>query len=316
MRFVRSCVAGLVIGLVLVLGATGCRKAPTPDETSGASPSRSSSPASPASGLGALEPGQPSAGLLEAVKTVDLRDPKRAPRLAARLRELSASFTEPRALAVMHRALAQSDKAEAAAIGCEILGRAPLEPAAGSEADMAGRESLVEASLLAVANAKAACPHVASYLGKDPCRPFFRCNAQGPLTGREPSLQDEPVCTQAALDDAVKKELARADADVLAGDSGSRPALFAFASLLAQDKVPEPFTKAHVRRRYALMQPKSPSCENGGIEPGTPCHCEEATIRDQTCRHVDPGAIRVGLCRFFVDDAKKTLSGVTASLAP
>lgn len=305
-------VAGLagLAGIVTMSGTLGCRKTPPPSGT-GIDASVSASDT-----LSALEPGKPSAGLLEAVKVADLRDPKRAPRLAARLRELAPVLTEPRALAAMERALAVSDKVEAAAIGCEILGRAPLEPSAGPDVDMAGREALVEASLLAVANAKTACPHVASYLGKDPCRPFFRCNAEGPLTGRESSLQDEPLCASASLDEAVKKELARPTAEIVAADSGTRPALFAFASLVAQAKLPEPFLKAHLRRRYALTQPKSPSCENGGIEPGTPCHCEEATIRDQTCRNVEPGAIHVGLCRFHVDDGKKTLSQVTASLAP
>lgn len=309
MLLVRS-VRPLAVGLAAMSCILGCRK-PAPPNDTGLDAS-----VSPSDALSALEPGKPSAGLLDAVKAADLHDPKRASRLAARLRELAPALPSPRALAVMERALAQSDKAEAAAIGCEILGRGPLEPSADPGVDMAGREALVEASLLAVANAKTACPHVASYLGKDSCRPFFRCNADGPLTGRESSLQDEPLCTSAALDDAVKKELARPVADIVAGDSGTRPALFAFASLVAQDKLPESFLKAHLRRRYALTQPRSPSCENGGIEPGTPCHCEEATIRDQTCRNVEPGAIHVGLCRFHVDDAKKTLSQVTATLAP
>jgi hypothetical protein len=200
-----------------------------------------------------------------------------------------------------------------------VLGRTPLDLANAKgkpeEIDAPGREALVEASLLAIAAAGGSCKHTAALLGEDHCHPSFRCGEGGPLSGREASKQDEPLCTKAELEAAVTRELARAPLDVLALTGGSRPQLFAFAALVAEGKVPESFTTAHARRRYTLVQPKEPTCE-GGIAPGTPCHCDEATLRDQTCRHPESGVVSVGLCKFTIDDKQKKLLNVVATLPP
>lgn len=266
-----------------------------------------------------LDRGQPTAGLERAVVLVPLRDPSRAPALAARLRELTDPVREPRASAVMLRAVAASDKALGAQVGCEVLGRKPLDivNAKGTpeEIDLPGREALVEAAILAIAAAGAECPHVAAFLGEDLCAPSFRCNEAGPLTGREPTKQDEPLCTKEQLARAVAKELDRSPADALAAASGTRPQLFAFANLVAAGKVPASLTTAHARRRYALVQPKEPECESG-VAPGTPCHCEEAILRDQTCRHGEGTNVQVGVCKFDIDDKQKKLLNVVASLPP
>jgi hypothetical protein len=266
-----------------------------------------------------LEKGAPSAGLRRAVALVSLREPARAPVLAARVRELTEPVKEPRATAVMLRALAALDKASASAVACEVLGRAPLDVAnakgAPEEIDRPGRVALVEASLLAIAAAGASCPHVAALLGDEHCRPSFRCGEGGPLSGREPSRQDEPLCTKAELDAAITRELDRAPLDVLALTGGPRPALFAFAALAAEGKLPPLFAVAHARRRYALVQPKEPSCESA-ITPGTPCRCDEATLRDSVCRHPESATVSVGVCKLDIDDKQKKLLNVVATLPP
>jgi hypothetical protein len=266
-----------------------------------------------------LERGKPSAGLKRAVALVPLRDAGRVPALAARVRELSDPVREPRALAVMLRAVAALDKAEGAKVACETLGRTPLDTnnAKGTpeEIDRPGREALVEAAMIAIASAGTECAPAASQLGDDACLPYFRCGESGPLTGRETSKQDEPLCTKEQLTRAVAQELERAPTDVLAITNGTRPQLFAFAALVGANKVPATFTAAHVRRRYALVQPKEPECESG-VAPGTACHCDEATLRDQTCRQPVSNSVHVGLCKFEVDDKQKKLLNVVAAVAP
>ena len=107
-----------------------------------------------------LEHGKPTSGLKRAVKLVPLREPARVPVLAARVRELADPVREPRASAVMLRALAALDKAQAGTVGCEVLGKKPLDvtnaKGTPTEIDPPGRELLVEAALLAIANAGAA----------------------------------------------------------------------------------------------------------------------------------------------------------------
>jgi hypothetical protein len=200
-----------------------------------------------------------------------------------------------------------------------VLGRKPLDTAnaKGSplEIDVAGREALVEASLLAIAAAGTDCPHVAAQLGEDVCLPSFRCGDSGPLTGHESTKQDEPLCTKEQLVAAVATEQARSAADALAAASGTRPQLFALASLAMAGKVPAAVTTAHARRRYALVQPQEPECENGAAL-GAPCHCEEAVIRDQTCRNPESRTVRVGVCKFDVDDKQKKILGVVATSPP
>jgi len=266
-----------------------------------------------------LERGKPSAGLRRAVALVPLREAGRAPLLAARVRELTDPVREPRALAVMLRALASLDKTEGAKVACETLGRSPLDTnnAKGTpeEIDRPGREALVEAAMIAVAAGGAECAPAAAQLGDDACLPYFRCGESGPLTGRETSRQDEPLCTKEQLTRALAQELERTPADVLAITNGTRPQLFAFAALVAADRLPATFTTAHVRRRYALVQPKEPTCDSG-VAPGTACHCDEATLRDQTCRQPVSTSVHVGLCKFEVDDKQKKLLNVVAAVAP
>lgn len=266
-----------------------------------------------------LERGAPTSGLRRAAVLVSLKEPARARGLAARVRELAEPVREPRASAVLLRALASLDKAEAAQVGCEVLSKAPLDTvdAKGSpeEIDRPGREALVEAALVAVAAGAAECSHVAAQIDDEVCLPYFRCGAAGPLSGRETSKQDEPLCTKEQLAKAVSQELERAPADVVGIAGGTRPKLFAFAALAATGKVPATFATAHARRRYALVQPKEPSCESG-VAPGTPCHCDEATVRDQTCRQPVSTSVHVGVCKFDVDDKQKKLLNVVASLPP
>ena len=270
---------------------------------------------------GLLERGKPTAGLKRAVLVTPLRD---AAVLAARIRELGEPVREPRAVAVMLRALASLDRSkgpggQAAPIACEVLGRKPLDAANAKgtpeEIDMPGREMLVEASLLAIAAAGTDCPHVAAQLGEDACTPSFRCNDQGPLTGRETTKQDEPLCTKEQLAQAVTKDLARLPADVLALSGGARPQLFALAALAGQGKVPATVAAAHTRRRYALTQPKEPECESG-VAVGTACHCEEAIVRDQACRHPEGNTVSVGVCKFEIDDKQKKLFNMVATAPP
>ena len=84
---------------------------------------------------------------------------------------------------------------------------------------------------------------------------------------------------------------------------------------MATGKVPPTFGVAHARRRYALVQPKEPSCESG-VAQDTPCHCDEATLRDQSCRQPVSSTVRVGVCKFDVDDKQKKLLNVVAALPP
>lgn len=265
-----------------------------------------------------LEKDKPTAGLRRAAAIVPLREPGRAPALAARLREVSDPIREPRALAAMLRALAVSDKTQAGTIACDVLGRSPLDTAnvkgTPDQVDLPGREALVEAALVAIAASGKECPHVAKQMGDDVCLPYFRCGAAGPLTGREESKQDEPLCTKEQLAAAISKELERSSSDVIAITGGTRPQLFAFAALSAAGKAPPTIEATHARRRYAVVQPKEPPCE--AVPLGKECHCDEATLRDQTCRHPESKTVQVGLCKFDVDDKSKKLTNVVATSPP
>lgn len=271
------------------------------------------------SGLAAsLERGKPTPGLRRAVVLANLKDAARAPAFAERVRELIEPIREPRASAVLLRAVASLDRAKGAELGCEVLGKTPLDTtnAKGTpeEIDRPGREALVEAALVAIAAGATECPHVTAQLGEDVCLPYFRCTEAGPLTGRETSKQDEPLCTKEQLAKAAQQELERAPADVVSITGGTRPQLFAFAALSATGKVPATFAAAHARRRYALVQPKEPPCD--GASPGAACHCDEATVRDQTCRQPVSTSVHIGTCKFEVDDKQKKLLNVTAALPP
>ncbi len=250
-----------------------------------------------------LEPGSPPGGIARAVRFAALDDGARAPVLAARIHELVAQGREPRATAVLLRAVAKSDPARAAGVGCDVLHAKPAD------------DVLVEAAAIAVARGGGDCDVIEAALGDDACAPWFRCASGKPLDGREATKQDEPLCTKQELASAIDGELARTPDDVMRAASGTRTGLFAFAALAAKDRVPAAFASAHARRRYAVAQPKDPACD-GAMTPGTPCRCEETVLRDWACRHRESQVASVGVCRFEIDDKTKKIQNVVATLPP
>lgn len=211
---------------------------------------------------------------------------------------------DPREAAVRLRALASSDPPRAAEVACGIAG-------AASKND----EILAEAAAVAIAHGGGTCPGLVALLGDDPCVPWLRCKAGRPLTGQETSLQDEPLCTPPEVAREIARELARDAEDVRSGAKGTRASLFGYAALATAGKVPASLTKAHDRRRYGLTQPREPSCESG-LAVGASCHCEESVLRDAACRSPESSTVSVGLCRFEVDDAKRRLFNVVATIPP
>lgn len=181
-----------------------------------------------------------------------------------------------------------------------------------------GGEILLEAAALVVAHAIEPCPALDPVLAANGCSASVRCKDGAPLDGRTPSRQDEPLCTGAELDAAVRRELARPTAEM--GMAGARVALFAYAALDRSGgdggagRLPPAFVLGHARRRYAVTQPEKPACEE--VAPGTACHCDEATLRDTACRRADEGVTRVGLCAFRIDDKAKRISEVVGSSPP
>lgn len=262
---------------------------------------------------GTFKPGAPSTGLKRAVVAVELRNVAGgAKTLAARARDLAGRGEAPRANGVLVRAVATLDKAEGGALGCEVL-----KKGGASDADPAARDVIVEAALVAIANAGTDCGDVGlvvKALGTDYCRAFFRCSASGPVSPRDASKQDEPPCTKEALAVALAKELERKPADVVASANGTRGPLFAYAALLGQGKVPEAFATAQARRQYAITQPEEPACTSPDLAPGTLCHCDEALIRDQTCRRSTTDDVHVNTCKFTVDDKTKRITNVASVL--
>jgi hypothetical protein len=75
-----------------------------------------------------LQPKKPAAGLRRAVLYVPLGDPARKDLLAARVRELSDPIQEPRANAVLLRALAPIDKPESVKVACFVLAKVAAAP--------------------------------------------------------------------------------------------------------------------------------------------------------------------------------------------
>ena len=208
------------------------------------------------------------------------------------------------------RAVIANDKQAAAEIGCEVLAKR----AAGAGDD--AMASLVEAATLAIAAADATCPNpklVESVLA-DPCVPYYRCGAAGPVSWSDTSKQDEPLCSKAELAKAIASEIERSPRDVLDGGT-TRPGLFAYASLLSKDRVPAAFVNAHARRRYALTQPAEPPCDSE-LAPSTACHCEEATLRLYACKQPEARNVHIGVCRFDVDDKQKKIHNVVATPPP
>lgn len=258
---------------------------------------------------GGLEVGQSAIALRRAVAVVDLKAPARAKLVAARAKELAGTADEPRSVAALLRAVLASDKAKAAEIGCEVLAKSA---AASDDA----RAPLIEAATLAIAAADAACPDpkLVEAVVADACLPYYRCTEAGPVSWSDTSKQDEPLCTKADLAKAIARELERTTRDVL--ESGTtRPGLFAYAALVAKDRVPAGFVAAQARRRYALTQPAEPSCDSG-LAPGTACHCDEATVRLFACKQPEASNVHIGVCRFDVDDKQKKIQNVIAAAPP
>ena len=267
-----------------------------------------------------LDTGAASDGLKRAVVLVPLRDPAKVAGLAARVRELVKDLREPRASAVMVRELAAVDRKQGSSVGCDVLAQEPMDErkAKGTpgEADAPGRELLAEAAALAIAADGAECKHLPILFNPDSvCAPYFRCGPSGPLDGRETSKGDEPLCTKDQIVPLFSKELERAPSDVADGKFTPRAALWAYAALLQKGAAPEVVTSAHARRLYALTEPAAPPCIIGSGKLDAPCHCEEAMVRDQSCRNL-AGQVHVATCRWDIDDKAKTLSGVVLVNAP
>jgi hypothetical protein len=279
-----------------------------------------------------LQPGKPTGGLRRAVRYVSLREPARVSVLEARLEEIVPREVEPRAEAVMLRVLAQDEhpdvRKRASAIACDVLKRTPLHAGSAPAAqDPPGREVLVEAAVLTIANdvqhgGALACEGAVTSALVDPCIPQLRCANGSPMTGREDSRWDEPTCTKTELASAVTQEIARPAPEILDLTAATRRELFAVAALAAADKIPASFVAAHERRRFAIVQPKEPECAFGQA-PGTPCHCDENTLRSYGCRasspHKPPGestSVHVGLCRFDIDEKNKKLTNVVSTPPP
>lgn len=259
-----------------------------------------------------IEPGSPPGGLARAVRFAALDDKSRAHVWASKVRELLDPVREPAAAAVIVRAIAKLDPAEGASLGCDVLHKKVV---AKDATDGAARDSLAEAAAIAVAHGKADCAATVDALGESWCVPWFRCAKGKSLTGRETTNQDEPLCTPAELATEIAAELERKPDDVMAGASGTRTTLFAYAALATTKKVPAAFVTAHERRRFALTQPKDPSCESG-VAPGTACRCDEPVIRDAVCRNRESSMVSVGVCRFDVDHKGKKIGNVVATLPP
>ena len=251
-----------------------------------------------------LERGKPGVLLRRAIRLVDLEAPAQAKLVAARVEELIDTAEEPRAASALLRVVVRTDKAKAATLGCAALAKRPS--ATNDEWD-----KLAEAAALAVVAAGAACPSpddLASVV-TNACLPYYRCGPSGPLAWSDPSDQNEPLCTKEELAKVISAEASRSTADVL-DSSGARPGLFAYAALLHADRVPEAFALAHARRRFAIVEPTSPSCDSG-LAAGTACHCAEATLRAAACRSGTSPVVN-GLCRFDVNVAEKKILNVVA----
>jgi len=259
-----------------------------------------------------LRSGKRDEALPRIVRMVKLTD---AAVLDARIRRaLEPTLVRPFPVAVLERALGAIDPARAAGVACAVL-RADTPPPDRP----AGYDAAVEAALLAIAeDALAGKPlaceaEVAAALERGSCSASLRCAAGKPLTGRETTKQDEALCNKAELAAAVKA--ARSEPPTTALEGAVRPSLFAYAALLAANKVPASFEQAHARRRFEIVQPKEPACESG-VALGAPCHCDEAVLRDLACRNLASASGHVGVCKFEIDDKQKKITNVTSAIGP
>lgn len=150
------------------------------------------------------------------------------------------------------------------------------------------------------------------------CERDLRCRNGVPLppaSGSTKSDQREAVCTRAEIERALEADVERtADASV----PPPRVALYALATLVFADRVPESFTKAHQRRRYKISQPSGPLCfgPKGIIAAGARCTCDEAELREIACRTYPKTSVSSGYCAFEVDDGKALIQGSIGTEPP
>ncbi len=281
------------------------------DDKSKGDPAAASSGGAASSGSGPFAVGSPPDALLEAVKTTDLTKPEVRAALPARLKELAPDGKQPRAASVMLRAVANGDAKAGAALGCELLDRLPTLPAKDPDLQL-----FVDSALLAVANGKGTCVEaVKKRLGIDRCLQSIRCTKDGARIGLGAATdQREPLCTAEDMAKEVTRDLARTKEQLLEDKPTYQTERFAFAALRAANAVPDEMDKAHARRQYVLKQADKPEC-GMGVPLGTPCHCDEAALRDQVCRN-DTTTIAFSFCRIEVNDAKKELGNVVMSTPP
>ena len=254
-------------------------------------------------------------GLEDAMRSADLTKPEVLAAIPARLRELAPKGTQPRAASVMLRALIAAKADDAAALGCDLLDRLP----AGYGGKVA--EPIIDTALMAIANAPGpntggACVEaVKKRLGQDRCLAVFRCKEDGTrLAQNSASDQRERLCTADDLKKEIVAELAKPKETVLTDKQAYAIEHFALAAMRAQNAVPPEMEKAHARRRYTLTQSEKPECE-GSLRIGTPCHCDEAALRDQVCRN-DTTEVSFSVCHANLSDEKKEISGVKMSSPP
>jgi hypothetical protein len=189
---------------------------------------------------------------------------------------------------------------------CEVVTEFAKVPA------QAAGHVLVGSALALLVQARSACPAAATLLAANFCDPTVRCGAAGAITPGTTSNQDEPLCTLVELDQLAERELVRTAENLVAAPYAPVAGL-AFALALQSNAAPEDYTAAHARRRFAIRQPATPSCNAATVER-TPCHCEPAALRDAACRS---RAIRqwVGSCAFELNITQQTISNVTFTTA-
>jgi hypothetical protein len=178
--------------------------------------------------------------------------------------------------------------------------------------DQAAGHVLVGSALAVLVQARTGCSAAATLLAANFCDSTVRCSATGAVAPATTSAQDEPLCTLAELTHLAERELARTAED-LAATPYAPVAGLAFALALQSNAAPEDLTAAHARRRFAIQQPATPSCNAATVER-TPCHCEPAALRDAACRNRATRQ-RVGSCAFELNATDHTISNVTFTTA-
>ncbi len=177
------------------------------------------------------------------------------------------------------------------------------------------KKLMLDAMLMAIAKEGLDCAAVDAIVKEDPCASLLRCGEKGPVLPNETSDQAEPLCAEAALKKSVDTELARPRAEVLLDPHPGRTSGWAYAAfVLGKRPALADVDKRHMRRLYAIVQPKGPACETIA-EAGKPCHAEPHLLRDLVCRN-DGETIAVGTIKLRVSDEKKTLSDVQTSPPP